>query len=90
MPCRRRRPAQGDATTGWPSLGRITTEPGPWKASWKDSPEPRPMREPNVKLLLICGCRFADQQVAACGAAKVGCREQFRSICGLSEGGAVV
>ena len=45
---------------------------------------------PILKLLLICGCRFADQQVAACGAAKVGCREQFRSIRGLSEGGAVV
>ena len=30
--------------TGWPSLGWTTTKPGPWKASWKDSPEPRPMR----------------------------------------------
>ena len=60
-----------------PSLGWPTTKPGPWKASWKDSPEPRPMREPILKVLLICGCRFADQQIAACGSTKVGC-------CGLS------
>ena len=46
------------ATIGWPSLGWTTTKPGPWKASWKDSPEPRPMSEPILKVLLICGCRF--------------------------------
>lgn len=76
---------QDDAITGWPSLGWTTTKPGPWKASWKDSPEPRPMRDPILKLLLICGCRFADQQIAACGSTKVGCWEQSRSIGGPSE-----
>ena len=64
--------------TGWPSLGWTTTKPGPWKASWKHSPEPRPMRDPILKLLLICGCRFADQQIAACGSTKVGCCELAR------------
>ena len=60
-----------DATIGWPSLGWTTTKPGPWKASWKHSPEPRPMREPILRLLLIWGCRFVGWQIAACGAAKV-------------------
>ena len=76
--------------TGWPSLGWTTTKPGPWKASWKDSPEPRPMREPILKLLLICGCRSDDRQIAACGTTKVGCWEQSRSIGGPSEGGVFV
>ena len=74
----RRLHAQDDATTGSRSLGWTTTKPGPWKASWKDSPEPRPMREPILKVLLICGCRFADQQIAACGSTKVGCCELSR------------
>jgi hypothetical protein len=73
-------PAQDDATTGWPSLGWTTTKPEPWKASWKDSPEPRPMREPILKVLLSCGCRFADQQIAACGAVKIGRGEQSRRV----------
>ena len=64
-----------DATTGWPSLGWTTTKSGPWTASWKDSPAPRPMRDPILKLLLICGCRFVEQQIAACGSTKVGCCE---------------
>lgn len=58
---RRRRPAQDDATTGWPSLGWIIMKLGPWKVSWKDLLEPCPIREPILKLLLLCGCRFADQ-----------------------------
>ena len=82
--------AQADATTGWPSLGWTTTKPGPWKASWKDSPEPRPMREPILKVLLICGCRFADHQIAACGSTKVGCWEQSRSNGRPSESGVFV
>ena len=57
--------------TGWPSLGWTTTKPGPWKARWKDSSEQCPMREPILKLLLLCGCRLGDQQIAACGAANV-------------------
>ena len=65
-------------------------KPGPWKASWKDSPEPRPMRETILKVLLICGCRFADQQIAACGSTKVGCCGQSRSNGGSSEGGVSV
>lgn len=69
---------QDDATTGWPSLGWTITKPGSWKVSWKDLPEPRPMREPILKVLLICGCRFADQQIAACGSTKVGCCELSR------------
>lgn len=50
--------AQDKVTTGWPSLGWTTTKSGPWKVGWKDSPEPSPMREPNPKVLWICGCRF--------------------------------
>ena len=76
----RRLHAQDDATTGSRSLGWTTTKHGPWKASWKDSPEPRPMRDPILKLLLICGCRFADQQIAACGAVKIGRGEQSRRV----------
>ena len=38
--------AQGEATTGWPSLDWAIAEPGPEKVSWKDSPELRPMRGP--------------------------------------------
>ena len=72
--------AQDDAVTGWPSLGRTTAEPGPWKASRKDSPELRPMRGPILKLLLTRGCRFADQQIAACGAVKIGRGEQSRRV----------
>ena len=53
--------AQDDATTGWPSLGWAPTKSGPRKASWKVSFELRPMREPILKVLLICGCRFAGQ-----------------------------
>ena len=86
----RRRPAQGDATTGWPSLGWITMDPGPRKASRKDSPEPSPMREPILKVLLICDYRFSDQQIAACGATKVDCCEQPRSTGDPSGGGVVV
>ena len=78
--------AQDDAVTGWPSLGRTTAEPGPWKASRKDSPEPRPMRGPILKLLLTRGCRFVDQLIAACGSTKVGCREQSRNNGGPSSG----
>ena len=36
------------------------------------------MRETILKLFLICGFRFADQQIANCGAAKVGCYELAR------------
>lgn len=38
------------------------------------------MNAPILKVLLICGCRFGDQQIAACGAVKVGCREWFKSV----------
>ena len=44
------------------------------------------MREPNPKVLLICGYRFVDQQVTACGSTKVGCREQSRNNGGSSSG----
>ena len=59
--------AQPAAPGRWPSLGWTTTKPGPKKPSWKASPEPRPMRAPAVKVLLICGWRFADDahEVAA-------------------------
>lgn len=53
--------AQDEVTTGWPLLGCAAMEPGPWKVSWKGAPEVRPVRESVLKLLLICGCRFADQ-----------------------------
>ena len=43
-----------------------------------------------MKSLLNCGCRFVGWQIAACGAVKVDRCWQFRSIRGLSEGGAVV
>ena len=76
--------AQDDATTGWSSLGSAVTKPGSWRRSWKDSLESRPMNAPILKVLLICGCRFGDQQIAACGAAKVGCREWFKSVGGPS------
>jgi len=33
------------------------------------------MRDPILKLLLICGCRFVEQQIAAYGSTKVGCCE---------------
>ena len=85
-----RRSIREDVITGCPSLGWTTTKPGPWKVGWKDSPEPRPMRDPILKLLLICGWRFANQQIAACGSTKVGCWEQSRSNGGLSEGGVFV
>lgn len=44
----------------------------------------------DLKSLLNCGCRFVGWQIAACGAVKVDRCWQFRSIRGLSEGGAVV
>ena len=46
------------------------------------------MREANPKVLLICGYRFVDQQVTACGSTKVCCREQSRNNGGPSEGAA--
>ena len=76
------------ATTGWPPLGPTATEPGAWKGGRKDSPERSPMREPILKVLLICDYRFSDQQIAACGATKVGCREQSRNNGGPSSGAA--
>ena len=79
-----RLPSQGDATTGRPSLGWTMTKPG-----WKDSPEPRPMRESIVKVLLFCGCRLAAQQIT-CGATKVGRGERSSSIGGTSVGAAIV
>ena len=42
----RRRLAQDDATTGWPSLGWTTTKPGLWRAIWEGSSEPLSMRGP--------------------------------------------
>jgi hypothetical protein len=48
---------------------------GPWKGSL----EPRPMGDPVLKLLLICGYRFVDQQIAACVSTKVGSRERSRN-----------
>ena len=36
------------------------------------------MKETILKLFLICGFRFADQQIVNCGAAKVGCCELSR------------
>ena len=68
---RRRRLSQDAANTGWPLQGWTTKEPWPWKVSWKDSPDPRSVRGSILKLLLICGCRSADQQIAGSGAAKV-------------------
>ena len=44
---------------------------------------------PILKLLLICGYRFADQQVAACGSTTDGCWEHSRSIGGPSEYAAI-
>ncbi|WP_314874883.1 hypothetical protein [Actinomyces oris] len=41
-----------------------------------------------MKVLLICDYRFSDQQIAACGATKVGCREQSRNNGGPSSGAA--
>lgn len=46
------------------------------------------MSELVLKVLFICVCRFADQQIAACGSAKVGCREQSRNNGGPSSGAA--
>ena len=63
--------SQDEANTGWPLQGWTTMELRPWKASWKDSPGPRSVRGSILKLLLICGCRFLDQQIAACRATKV-------------------
>ena len=48
------------------------------------------MNAPILKVLLICGCRFGYQQIAACGSTKVGCWEQSRSNGGPSEGGVFV
>lgn len=74
----RRDPVQEAVTTGWLSLGWTTAKPGPWKARWKESPDLRSMREIILKLLLICGCKFVDSQVASCVSAKVGCCELSR------------
>ena len=70
----------GDIITGWLLLGSTVTESGPWNAGWKGSPELRPMNAPILKVLLICGCRFADQQIAACGAVKIGRWERARRV----------
>lgn len=48
------------------------------------------MSDPIVKPHLICGYRFAGQQIAACGSTKVGCCEQFRNNGGPPEGGVFV
>jgi len=37
------------------------------------------MGDPVLKLLLICGYRFVDQQIAACVSTKVGSRERSRN-----------
>src|SRR5699024_11279339 len=82
--------SQASPAAGIPSEGSSTTKPGPWKPSWKDSPEPRPISEPTLKSFLSCGWRFADQHTAACGSTKVGCCEQSSSIGGPSEGTATM
>ena len=43
------------------------------------------MSHPIVKPHLICGYRFAGQQIAACGSTKVGYWERSTSIGGSSE-----
>ena len=43
------------------------------------------MNAPILKVLLICGCRFGYQQIAACGAVKIGRWEQSRRVGGPSE-----
>ena len=48
------------------------------------------MSDPIVKPHLICGYRFAGQQIAACGSTKVGCCEQSRNNGGPPEGGVFV
>ena len=53
------------------SLGWATAEPVLLKAGCKNFLEPRPIREPISKMLLICRGRFAGWQIAACGAAKL-------------------
>ena len=53
------------------SLGWATAEPVLSKASCKNFLEPRPIREPILKMLLIFRGRFAGWQIAACGAAKL-------------------
>src|SRR5699024_7938939 len=77
--------AQDPPAAGIPSEGWTTTKPGPWKPSWTDSPEPRPISEPILKSFLSCGWRFADQHTAACGSTQLGCCEQSSSIGGPSE-----
>ena len=70
----RRRPneARHWTATGIPSEGWTMTNPSPWNATCRASPEPRPINAPALKLVFSWVCRFADHATTALVSAKVG------------------